>query len=45
MVSVTVLAIIVNLTVMAMLLHQGYNAPAALTGLTVGLLALLLSLV
>ena len=40
MVSLTALAIIVNLTVMAMLLHQGYNAPAALMGLTAGLLAL-----
>ena len=40
MVSVTALAIVVNLTGMAMLLYQGYTAPAALMGLTVGLLAL-----
>ena len=39
-VSVTALAIVVNLTGMAMLLHQGYTAPAVLMGLTVGLLAL-----
>jgi hypothetical protein len=40
MVSVTALAIITNLLGMAMLLYQGYNVPAALMGLTAGLLAL-----
>jgi hypothetical protein len=43
MVSVTALAIIVNLTGMTMMLHQGYTAPAALMALTCVLLALSLA--
>jgi hypothetical protein len=40
MVSAMAFAIISNLIAMAMLLYQGYTAPAVLMGLTAGLLAL-----
>lgn len=40
MVSATALAIISNLIAMALLLYQGYTAPAVLMALTAGMLAL-----
>ncbi|WP_267133558.1 hypothetical protein [Skermanella rosea] len=40
MIELTVIIILSNLVIVATLIYQGYNGPAALLGLTVGLLAL-----